>query len=516
MITQNIIGFELSSQSSEKIYAVDPAHQINLPGAFSPATKDEVDRAVQKAQSAWRIYRNIESKRKALFLTSIAEGIENLGDVLVKRVMQETGYTEARVLVERRRTCTQLRMFAEIVEKEVWRDITIDEALPERTPAPRPDLRKINVAIGPVIVFAASNFPLAYSTAGGDTASALAAGCPVIVKAHESHLGTNALVAEVIMNAAMNTGMPDGVFSSLNGDGIETGQQLVMHPMTAGVGFTGSLKGGRALFDLGNKRVKPIPVFAEMGSTNPVFLLPQKVAQDAQKISSQLVESITISTGQFCTKPGILVAIDNFETQHLIALLEATLAQITPAVMLNESIAHNFHKGVTAVQAESTVRLSESNSNNDLILGSALLAIVNADMFIANPRLHQEVFGPFSLMVLCKDFAQMLDVAQSLDGQLTATVQATQDELLWVHQLTDIMIEKAGRIIFNGVPTGVEVSAAMTHGGPYPASTDSRFTAVGNSAIRRWLRPVTFQNFPEGLLPEFNAILDKPNNPINP
>ncbi len=503
MITHNIIGFELSAEASGKIYAIDPAHQRNLPGDFSPATKDEVDRALEKAHAAWRIFRNVESKKKALFLATIAEGIENLGDILVKRMVEETGYTEARVLVERRRTCAQLRMFVEIIEKEVWRDVTIDEALPERIPAPRPDLRKINMAIGPVIVFAASNFPLAYSTAGGDTASALAAGCPVIVKAHESHLGTNALVAEVIMIAAKMTGMPDGVFSSLNGDGIETGQQLVMHPLAAGVGFTGSLKGGRALFDLGNKRERPIPVFAEMGSTNPVFLLPQKVAQDTKKISTQLVESITISAGQFCTKPGILVAIDNVETHQLISLLEAALAQIPPAVMLNENIAHNFHKGVSVVRAESSVSISESNSNDDAILGSALLASVNADSFIANTQLHQEVFGPFSLMVLCHDFAQMMEVAQSLDGQLTATVHAAQDELNLAQQLTDVLIEKAGRIIFNGVPTGVEVSAAMTHGGPYPASTDSRFTAVGHSAIRRWLRPVTFQNFPQEILPDW-------------
>ncbi|MEP6796386.1 MAG: aldehyde dehydrogenase (NADP(+)) [Saprospiraceae bacterium] len=495
MITQNIIGFELSAISAKEIFAIDPAHQSNLPGAFSPATQAEVDMALEKAQSAWRIFRNIESKKKALFLTAIEAGIENLGDTLVRRMMDETGYTEARVLVERRRTCAQLRMYAEIVENEAWRDITIDEALPERTPVHRPDLRKMNVAIGPVIVFAASNFPLAYSTAGGDTTSALAAGCPVIVKAHESHLGTNALVAEVIMNAAKSTGMPDGVFSSLNGDGMETGQHLVMHPLTAGVGFTGSLKGGRSLFDLGNKRERPIPVFAEMGSTNPVFLLPQKVAQDAKKIATQLMESITNSAGQFCTKPGILVAIDNEETQQLISLLGELLIFIPPAVMLNENIAHNFHKGVAKIKSISSVLLSQPPIDDE-ILSAPILATVDADIFLANPQLHQEVFGPFSLMVLCHDFSQMMDVAQSLDGQLTATVYAAQDELLFAHQLTDVLIEKAGRIIFNGVPTGVEVSSAMTHGGPYPASTDSRYTAVGHHAIRRWLRPVTFQNFP--------------------
>ncbi|HZV70606.1 MAG TPA: aldehyde dehydrogenase (NADP(+)) [Saprospiraceae bacterium] len=501
MITQNIIGYELSAQSSKQIYAFDPALQIKLPEAFSPATREEIERALEKAHAAWRIFRKIDSKKKALFLSAIADGIENLGETLVKRMMAETGYGEARVLVERRRTCAQLRMYAEIVQQENWLDITINEALPDRTPLPRPDLRKMNVAIGPVIVFAASNFPLAYSTAGGDTTSALAAGCPVIVKAHESHLGTNALVAEVIMNAAKQTGMPDGVFSSLNGDGIETGTQLVLHPLTAAVGFTGSLKGGRALFDIGSSREKPIPVFAEMGSTNPVFLLPNKVAQDAKKISTLLAESITNSSGQFCTKPGILLAIQNEATEVLITFLEESLSKIPSATMLNENIAENFHKGVASVKAAANIMTHGLQTTADTMKGIPLLASVDAEYFLAQPHLHSEVFGPFALMVLCKDPDQMLAVANSLDGQLTATVHATTDEFQFVNELTDILIEKAGRIIFNGVPTGVEVGEAMTHGGPYPASTDSRYTAVGHHAIRRWLRPVTYQNFPNELLP---------------
>jgi len=501
MITKNIIGFELSAQSSKQISSFDPARMTHLPEAFSPATGEEVDMALEKAHSAWRIFRNMEANQKASFLSTIAEGIEDLGDLLVKRIMEETAYSEARVLVERRRTCAQLRMYAEIVEKEEWRDITIDKALPERTPTPRPDLRKMNMAIGPVIVFAAGNFPLAYSTAGGDTTSALAAGCPVIVKAHESHLGTNALVAEVIMNAAKETGMPDGVFSSLNGDGIVTGQQLVIHPLTAGVGFTGSLLGGRALFDLGQKREKPIPVFAEMGSVNPVFLLPGKVTVDTKPLSSQLVDSMTNTVGQFCTNPGILVAIENEATQQLISLLEESLLKIPSATMLNENIAQNFHKGVAAVKIESGVTVLDSRSSDQKMMAAPVLATVSADIFLSRPQLHHEVFGPFSLLVLCKDINQMKQVAHALEGQLTATVHATEDELNAAHELVEILIEKAGRIIFNGIPTGVEVCASMMHGGPYPASTDSRFTAVGHHAIRRWLRPVTFQNFPHGLLP---------------
>ena len=502
IITKNFIGFELSSQSTKQIFSFDPERMLHLPEAFSPATADEVNKALEKAHSAWRVFRRIEPKQKAFFLMAIADGIENLGDLLVHRIMQETAYNEARVLVERRRTCAQLRMFAEYVKTGDWKGISIDEALPDRTPSPRPDLRKMNMAIGPVIVFAASNFPLAYSTAGGDTASALAAGCPVIVKAHESHLGTNALIAEVITNAAKNTGMPDGVFSSLNGDGIETGKQLVMHPLTAGVGFTGSLTGGRALFDLGQKRVKPIPVFAEMGSVNPVFLLPGKIASDAGSLATLLVDSMTLTMGQFCTNPGILIAIRNASTDQLIRLLGESLQKIPSATMLNSNIAQNFHKGIAELKSESGITFYPLDSESENLKVVPVLANVSADAFLSRPQLHHEIFGPFSLLVLCEDFDQMKQVAHSFEGQLTATLHATESEWSIANEIVEILIEKAGRIIFNGVPTGVEVCAAMTHGGPYPASTDSRFTAVGHHAINRWLRTVTYQGFPVELLPD--------------
>ncbi|MEP6646365.1 MAG: aldehyde dehydrogenase (NADP(+)) [Saprospiraceae bacterium] len=501
MITKNIIGYELSALSSKQINAFDPALMMPLPEAFSPVTTEEIDMALEKATAAWRIYRNIDAAQKSSFLSAIADGIEDLGDILVKRIMQETAYPEARVLVERKRTCAQLRMYAEIVTKTDWRNITINEALPKRTPLPRPDLRKINVAIGPVIVFAASNFPLAYSTAGGDTVSALAAGCPVIVKAHESHLGTNALVAEVIMKAAKKTGMPDGVFSSLNGDRIETGQQLVMHPLTAAVGFTGSFKGGRALFDLGNQREKPIPVFAEMGSVNPVFFLPEKLTVDAKKISSMLIESITNSAGQFCTKPGLLVAIWNEATKDLSEFMIEALAKMPASTMLNENITQNYERGLELVKLQPGVVMMDIQLSPQENKIHPMLATVDADIYLAHPKLHQEVFGPYALMVLCRNLNQMKEVASSLEGQLTATIHATQNEMDIAGELVEILIEKAGRIIFNGVPTGVEVIESMTHGGPYPASTDSRFTAVGYHAILRWLRPITFQNFPEDMLP---------------
>jgi NADP-dependent aldehyde dehydrogenase len=318
----------------------------------------------------------------------------------------------------------------------------------------------------------------------------------VIVKAHDSHLGTNALVAEVILEAARTSGMPDGVFSSLIGDGFATGKQLVVHPLTAAVGFTGSKAGGRALYDLGQQRENPIPVFAEMGSVNPVFLLPGKIAEDPATLASQLVISMTMTVGQFCTNPGILVAIDDAHTSGLVAAMIEALDKVPGGIMLNASIQKTFYAGVAEINdAKGTTMVYGSVSDT----GSAttpVLATVRADVFLAHPRLHHEVFGPFSLLVLCQDIQQMRHVAEAIEGQLTATVQATEAELTHAYSLAEPLMERAGRIILNGVPTGVEVCAAMTHGGPYPASTDSRYTAVGHHAVKRWLRPVTFQNWP--------------------
>src|SRR5687768_4570245 len=387
MITQNIIGFTLSAKSNKSIFAFDPANNKQLPETFSVATADEVDSALQKATSAWREMRHQDPELRATFLEAIADGIENLDEVLVNRIMLETAYNQVRVLTERRRTVNQLRMFADYIRTESWQDIVIERAIPGRMPAPKPDLRKINFPIGPVIVFAASNFPLAYSTRGGDAVSALAAGCPVIVKEHESHLGTDALVAEVVMTAAIDTGMPDGIFSSLNGDGYETGKLLVTHPLTGAVGFTGSLKGGRALFDLGCKREKPIPVFAEMGSVNPVFLLSEKVADDTEKLSQKLVDSITLTVGQFCTNPGIIVAINNKDTHALIERITEKLSHIPAATMLSENIAGNFHKGVATVSLEKDLTIVSKQDVVNNMQASPVLAKVDADIFLQRPIL---------------------------------------------------------------------------------------------------------------------------------
>ena len=502
MITQNIIGYELSGKSAKRIYAADPAAGTTLPEEFYPATSEEVDLALTKAKSAWYELRFMEGKQKALFLQKIAEGIEALEDQLINRIKLETAYPEARIITERNRTCAQLRMYAEVAEKEEWRDITIDPALPERNPLPRPELRRMMMSIGPVIVFGASNFPLAYSTAGGDVTSALAAGCPVIVKAHDSHLGTNALVAEVIMKAAQDSGMPDGVFSSLNGDGFETGNKLVQHQLTAAVGFTGSLAGGRALFDLGQKREVPIPVFAEMGSVNPVFLLPGKIKEDVKSLVPMLSASMTTTLGQFCTKPGILVAVENDQIKNFVNSLREHLEKTPEGTLLNKNIQKSFHKGVASIREEKSVQMILDPSGDYDKVASPVLAIVAADIFLRHTHLHLEIFGPFSLLVLCQNQEQMLEVAKAMEGQLTSTIHANDDDHSAAKELMNILLEKAGRIIFNGVPTGVEVVDSMTHGGPYPSSTDYRFTAVGHAAIRRWVRPLTFQNFPPELLPD--------------
>lgn len=499
MITGNIIGLDVSANGTDKLYAVNPLTLENLSETFVPATEEETNLAVEKAFKAWRIFRNTSGDDRSAFLLEIATGMEALGDTLVSRVMLETGYPEGRVKVEFARTCNQLRMFAEEALKEDWKEVSYDEALPERSPVPRPSLRKTMFPIGPVVVFGASNFPLAYATAGGDTASALAAGCPVIVKAHDSHLGTNALVSEIIMEAAKKTRMPDGVFSSLNGDGLSTGKQLVQHPRTAAVGFTGSLGGGRALFDLGQQRTTPIPVFAEMGSVNPIFILPEKMKENIDALAGQLTGSMTLSGGQFCTQPGILVALDDEVTEKLKVSLCDKLEKVDDPVLLNQGISQSYRQGIAQLENNDNVKLAFHRMTSKDHAVSPALAVVRGAQFIDNPTLHREIFGPFSLLVLCQSHQEMSQVAEVIEGQLTASVFMLEKERVTALPLIDMLIERVGRIIINGVPTGVEVCDSMTHGGPYPATTDNRYTAVGKHAVLRWLRPVTFQNFPKSL-----------------
>lgn len=500
MITDNIIGIAFYRRSSRLLHSTNRMTGEAFPEAFAAATPEDVDLTVRKAKAAWRIFRGMPGAARAAFLEAIAEGIEHLGETLVHRVMAETAYPQARVMVERTRTINQLRMFAGIIRDDLWRELMVDPALPDRTPLPRPELRRALVAIGPVVVFGASNFPLAYATAGGDVVSALAVGCPVIIKAHEAHLGTNALVAGVIRQAAVDLGMPDGVFSSLHGDGFETGKALVLHPDTAAVGFTGSLAGGRALFDLGAGRSRPIPVFAEMGSINPVFLLPGRLQDDSIPLAGQLANSMTMSAGQFCTNPGLLIALRSDLTTSFLGHLVSALDKVEAAKMLTADLGSSFHRGVARVHMIDGVgRLTARDGDGDDIV--PVLARVTADVFLQHPGLQHEIFGPYALFVECEDVDQLLELAGCLEGQLTSTVQASPRDKSLVDPLLDVLQEKAGRVIFNGVPTGVEVCDAMTHGGPFPATTDARFTAVGRHALRRWVRPVTLQGWPSEWLP---------------
>lgn len=471
--------------------------------AFKDSTTQEVDQALKEAQQAFLVYKNFDGKRKAEFLRAIAKEIEALGDTLVKTAMEETNLPEARIISERGRTTSHCRMFADHVEEGSYVDARIDTALPDRTPLPRPDIRKMSVAIGPIVVFGAANFPLAYSTMGGDSASALAAGCPVIVKAHPAHARTSSLVAEAIYRAMFNTGMPKGVFQHLHGNGFEVGKALVTHPLTKGVGFTGSLAGGKALFDLANARPEPIPVFAEMSSVNPVILLPETLKRDADKTAEKIAASITLGVGQFCTNPGLIFAIEGEALQQFISALSKHIAAALPGKMLHKGIADNYHKKLADALAQKGVRVEgQSTNEGDDSQGRALVASVDAAEYFKNPKLAEEVFGPFSLIIRCKDVNILNTVVNTTHGQLTASVIGDEAEISKHKEMMNVLIEKAGRLIINGVPTGVEVCAAQQHGGPFPSTTDSRFTAVGHDAVKRFIRPVSFQSFPESLLPD--------------
>ena len=468
---------------------------------FIDATPQQVDATLREAQLAFLSYKNISGKKKAEFLREIANEIEAIGK-LVETAMRETNLTEARIVGERARTTGHCRMFADLVEEGSWVDARIDTAQPNRMPAPKPDLRKMLVPLGPVVVFGAANFPLAYSTMGGDSASALAAGCPVIVKAHPAHAETSTLVAGAIQKAIEKTGMPKNVFQHLYGKSFEVGQALVSHPLTKAVGFTGSLAGGKALFDLGSKRPEPIPVFAEMSSINPVLLLPESLKTDFEKTATLLAGSITLGVGQFCTNPGLIIAIENDGLKNFIQKLHEEIKKVLPGNMLNQGIADNYHRRLSETLKQQGVSVeAESPQKGNEHQGHPVIASVNAEQFLKNPLLAEEVFGPFSLIIKCRDLAELHSVVNHGRGQLTSSVIGSEGEIEKHKNLINVLIEKAGRLIVNGVPTGVEVCPSQNHGGPYPATTDSRFTAVGTDAIKRFARPVAFQNFPDALLP---------------
>jgi 2,5-dioxopentanoate dehydrogenase len=466
------------------------------------ATTEDINAAMEIAWAAFQIYKSFSLRRRADFMRSIGEELNLREEEIIKQAMLETNLPEARLRGEKSRTVFQLNSYADFCESGIWLDARIDHAIPDKAP-PKPDIRKMLVPLGPVVVFGASNFPFAYSTAGGDTASALAAGCPVVVKAHPAHARTSELVAEAIYSAAKKNGIPSGTFIHLNGAAIEVGEALVKHPYTKAVGFTGSFQGGKQLFDWGNQRKEPIPVFAEMGSVNPVYLFPGKLRLEAEKVAQQYAGSITLSAGQFCTNPGIIIGVENPDLQRFVKALGHEIKLSSPATMLHVGIYKSYVEKRAAALSQTGVS-TEAVSETDAALnqGTPTIASVDGKTFLENPLLHQEVFGPYSLVVRCSSLDEMKAIASAIEGQLTSSLMATDQDIIENNELVELIKNTCGRCILNGVPTGVEVCLSMQHGGPFPATTDSRFTSVGGDAIKRFARPLAYQNWPESLLPD--------------
>jgi len=468
---------------------------------FSVGTPELVARACAAAEDAFRTYGWTSRSERAALLHAIADGIEARAEAITAIGSAETGLPEARLNGERGRTTGQLRLFAQHILKGEYLDRRHDPAQPDRLPAARPDLRMMQRPIGPVAVFGASNFPLAFSVAGGDTAAALAAGCPVVVKGHSAHPGTGEIVADAIAEAVASCKMHPGTFSLIQGGRRDVGEALVTDPRIRAVGFTGSLVGGRALFDLCARRPDPIPFFGELGSVNPMFLLPAAVAARGSRIAEGWAASLTLGAGQFCTNPGIAVLIEGPETEAFAKAVRAALTPVAAQVMLTDGIADAYRKGHDRVRDSTGVR-DLLTSVCDRRNATPSLFATTGDDWLANHALSEEVFGPLGLIVTVRDGAQMVEVAQSLAGQLTCTLHLDDSDTTLARRLMPILETKAGRVLANGFPTGVEVTDTMVHGGPYPASTNFGATSVGTLSIRRFLRPVCYQNIPRALWPD--------------
>lgn len=475
------------------------SHSSELDMDFFFASSEQVDEACQAARGVFLDYGWKQPEERADFLRAIAAEILELKSFIVETARQETGLPQARLEGETMRTTGQLEMFADLIEQDEYPDIRRAAALPNREPLPRPDLRLTRRPIGPVVVFGASNFPLAFSAAGGDTASALAAGCPVIVKAHGAHPGTTELVAMATQKAALKTHMPNAVYQVLQGAGAEVGSALVEHPTIRGVGFTGSLRAGRILYNKCHSRPLPIPFYGELGSVNPVFMLSGAMHSRAEQLGNAWAGSLTMGAGQFCTNPGVVVALKNESLNTFLEAAIAELKNVAEQKMLTDGIHQAYTAGVAKWEQAMHERADCGTSNNPRHALPALFT-VDAKAWMAQHQLQEEVFGPTGIVVECDTEDQMLVVAEQLQGQLTATMHLDDSDLDFAAKLSVILEEKAGRILCNGFPTGVEVCSAMMHGGPYPSSTDARSSSVGTIAIERWLRPVCYQNFPPSLL----------------
>ncbi|MGY4526180.1 aldehyde dehydrogenase (NADP(+)) [Pseudomonas sp. TE21394] len=497
-----LIGQTPVTGSREAIRAIDPASGQALEPAYRGGSGEHVAQACELAWAAFDAYRETALEQRAQFLESIATQIEALGDALIDRAVAETGLPKARIQGERGRTCTQLRTFARVVRTGEWLDVRVDNAMPERQPLPRADLRQRQVALGPVAVFGASNFPLAFSVAGGDTASALAAGCPVVVKAHGAHPGTSELVGQAVARAVQQCGLPAGVFSLLYGSGREVGIALVSDPRIKAVGFTGSRSGGIALCQAAQARPEPIPVYAEMSSINPVFLFDAALRARAEALAQGFVASLTQGAGQFCTNPGLVIARQGPALRRFITAASEQVAQTAAQTMLTPGICAAYQAGVAALATNANAQVAATGqAAQGPNQCQAKLFVTTAEAFLVDPALQAEVFGAASLVVACASNEQVRQVAEHLEGQLTATLHLDAADIDSARSLLPTLERKAGRLLVNGWPTGVEVCDAMVHGGPFPATSDARSTSVGTAAIQRFLRPVCYQDFPDALLP---------------
>jgi alpha-ketoglutaric semialdehyde dehydrogenase len=494
---KNYIGDVLSAKGKTTFKTINPELNSENETVFYEATVEEIADAVRLAEEAFKTYSTIADVRKAEFLEAIADEIVALGSDLLTTYVNESGLPAGRANGERDRTTGQLRAFATMLREGSW-----VEAIINKTEG-KPDIRRFQIPVGPVAVFGASNFPLAFSTAGGDTASALAAGCPVVVKSHPLHAGTGELVASAVIKAAKRTGMPNGVFSNLNSSGIEVGTALVQHPSIKAVGFTGSIKGGTALCKVAANREVPIPVYAEMGSINPVLALPSVLKTEGEKWAKNYAGSIVAGTGQFCTNPGLILGINSAELDNFVTVLAAEIDKLDPTCMLHPAIKQQYDKLKSEVLAEEGYT-QQTSLDKEVKANYALQNVitVSGETFLKNKTFHKEVFGPFSVVVKCDTISQLNAIIKDLEGQLTGTVlSADLKEWTDFEEVIENLKNKVGRLIFNNVPTGVEVCSGMTHGGPFPASSDAKFTSVGLTAVKRWVRPVTFQDWPNELLP---------------
>lgn len=497
-----LIGATSVRGSGKAFQGIDAATRASVEPAFNSASLQDVQRACELARAAFRPYRDETLERRARFLEQIAENLLGLRAEIVARAMTETGLPQARLEGELARTTGQLKLFAGVVRDGAFLDARIDTAQPNRKPAPRPDLRAQHIGLGPVAVFGASNFPLAFSVAGGDTASALAAGCPVIVKAHPAHPGTSELAGQAIQAAVQQMGLPEGTFSMLYDSSFEIGVALVAAPEIQAVGFTGSRTGGLALLRIAQQRPVPIPVYAEMSSINPIILLPHALKARGPEIAKAFVASLTLGVGQFCTNPGLVLALDTPELDAFLATAGEALAACKTGPMLTAGIAQAYNRGVAIRQNHPDIGWSAAGSAGDHDSGPGAIFSIQADRFRQSPELSEEVFGPTSIVVRCKSIEDMRDVLENIEGQLTIALHLDDDDVADAAILMPVAEEKAGRILCNGFGTGVEVAHATVHGGPFPSTSDGRTTSVGSLAIRRFLRPVCYQDLPGPLVPQ--------------